>query len=834
MQDLKNQSIWVIWKLKDNRKLPFSAITGYETGSSPDHSGEWTDYNTATAKLAELRSMAKSSSKNCKKAEGSVNSEDSEDSASAVSSSENCDAANNSAECNNSADSNNAADSVKRTKGGSRSGVGFIIPSDYFFLDVDHQAVDSPLVQELMALLPTYTEVSPSGEGIHFYGKCDVTRLPVEFIDGRKKMSSRYYTKNPNNGLELYVGGLTNRFSTFTGEKISEEDGLADCTSSLMRILEKWMRKNNTQCGGAGKKGGNGGLSAGSAGSAGSNGDSLFDEERFIRLTEDDIPAIISDLSAQKNGNKFRDLYENGTVGKSHSEADVSLCAMIAFRAGPNPDIIDKIFRQSKLYRDKWDRADYAKRTIAAGIEACHGNFHYSVKKRPPFIVENKGKYVLSCTELGEYVRTHLDYLPIEESIDFCRMYVFEHGAYHPVSRDKFTGYIKEYVRSYNYNLVKMATIGQTVADLYTPKNTIPNYVLNTCEMYVNFQNGLLDLETMMMLPHSPKVYSTVQLPLNYNPKNRNTPVFDRYLDTLTNGVADKKRFLLEFMGACFSNFPGGEMKKALFMFGNGNTGKSQLILLMARILGIENYAAMDLSHMEARFGAVGMYRKRLVGSADISFLTVSELNIFKKATAGDFIQGEYKGKDSFWFIFKGLLWFAMNRLPKFGGDDGKWVYDRIIPFECKNVIPEDKKDSKIMLKMYAEREGIVCKALEAFRDVIINNGCRFHEPAEADVIRDKYRLGNNSALEFFSTMMEKREGDIARDDPSTVEVIYRAYGEWYVSQNYKSNYKKSKKDFFQDIADYLGEEYEDMKKRVHSGICLKGYVLKEEMMPLV
>ncbi len=54
MQDLKNQSIWVIWKLKDNRKLPFSAITGYETGSSPDHSGEWTDYSTAAAKLAEL------------------------------------------------------------------------------------------------------------------------------------------------------------------------------------------------------------------------------------------------------------------------------------------------------------------------------------------------------------------------------------------------------------------------------------------------------------------------------------------------------------------------------------------------------------------------------------------------------------------------------------------------------------------------------------------------------------------------------------------------------------------------------------------------------------
>lgn len=38
-----------------------------------------------------------------------------------------------------------------------------------------------------------------------------------------------------------------------------------------------------------------------------------------------------------------------------HSGADLALCNLIAFYAGPNPDLIDAVFRGSGLMRDKWD-----------------------------------------------------------------------------------------------------------------------------------------------------------------------------------------------------------------------------------------------------------------------------------------------------------------------------------------------------------------------------------------------------------------------------------------------------------------------------------------------
>jgi putative DNA primase/helicase len=38
-----------------------------------------------------------------------------------------------------------------------------------------------------------------------------------------------------------------------------------------------------------------------------------------------------------------------------------------------------------------------------------------------------------------------------------------------------------------------------------------------------------------------------------------------------------------------------------------------------------------------------------------------------------------------------------MNRLPKFGGDDGKWVYERIMLVKCNNVIPLKDQDRMLL-----------------------------------------------------------------------------------------------------------------------------------------
>src|SRR5439155_15578492 len=55
----------------------------------------------------------------------------------------------------------------------------------------------------------------------------------------------------------------------------------------------------------------------------------------------------------------------------SQSEAELALCSMLTFWTGPDPERIDRLFRRSALYREKWDEPHYSDgRTYGEGTIA--------------------------------------------------------------------------------------------------------------------------------------------------------------------------------------------------------------------------------------------------------------------------------------------------------------------------------------------------------------------------------------------------------------------------------------------------------------------------------
>ena len=246
------------------------------------------------------------------------------------------------------------------------SGVGFVIPQGWFFLDIDHKELDNPLVQDILSRFDTYAEYSQSGAGLHLYGKCDFAGLPTETIDGKRKLDHRYYTKNPGNDMELYIGGLTNRFAVFTGNAV-EDRPCTDCTEAILLTLNQDMRR---------------------------------EEKKPV---------------SQKPLDKFSALYDRGDISgyHSHSEADAALCTMLANRVGDNAAEIDRLFRASALYRDKWERRDYREATIRMALES------YRERKiaLPNFIREGKnGTLIVSAPLLAKHVRENLHYIFVRDN----------------------------------------------------------------------------------------------------------------------------------------------------------------------------------------------------------------------------------------------------------------------------------------------------------------------------------------------------------------------------------------------------------------------------------
>ena len=435
VEELKDKNLWFLWSAKPSKngkvtKVPFAA-NGGATGTDYAHKGTWVSFDDAESARNQFRA----------------------------------------------------------------SGLGLKIPKGFFLLDIDHKDISDPFAQLMLSRFSSYAEVSPSGKGIHIIGQCDITKLPVHFDDRRKKLvlDSEYYQKRSDIGLELYIGDITNRYGTFTGNIINSLP-IADCTQAVLTTLDKEMRKKPK-----------------AKYSAKRDGDrAVFD--------------IVCDLRKQKNGDKFIRLYDKGDFSEygSQSEADAALCALIAFRTGADPDAIDEVFRSSALYRSKWERDDYRENTINAGISACNGVLHRSKMEHPDFIKFNEqtGEPYVSVPLLAKYVREHLQYILVRDNgKQGLLKYVYEGGCYRLYADNMLLGIIKKYIADYDEELVKMSKVNEVLLHITTDLTYVSQDALNADEDIINFQNGILKITATdtELIPHSADILSTIQLPCEWS-----------------------------------------------------------------------------------------------------------------------------------------------------------------------------------------------------------------------------------------------------------------------------------------------------------------------------
>lgn len=217
-------------------------------------------------------------------------------------------------------------------------GVGVRKSDRLIFIDVDH-CVDengdlSEIAQDIVNHLPgQFMEISQSGSGLHIFA---LGEIPRNF-------------KNSKNGVEMYAD---KRFCSMTGNSIGEGSPHED-PDGIRYVFETYKTP-----------------------------------EKIKTPVRTEISALQRDdrwiiEHAQKNG-KFSDLFSGNwrILGYgSQSEADLALCNYLAFWTDCRPDQIDRIFRSSGLYREKWERQDYRDDTIGTAISNCTQTLSEYVRK---------------------------------------------------------------------------------------------------------------------------------------------------------------------------------------------------------------------------------------------------------------------------------------------------------------------------------------------------------------------------------------------------------------------------------------------------------------------
>ena len=535
----------------------------------------------------------------------------------------------------------------------------------------------------------------------------------------------------------------------------------------------------------------------------------------------DNVQDIIDRLSTGPNCSAFKKLYSERDFSAyaSIEDAERALCTMLATKTD-NAKLIDKIFRKSSICcQAMWEKDDYGKNLIQQVLQASK-----NTAKVPYFIVQvernNKMVEKISAPLLADWMREHIQYhLVTDEMNQYNTIYWYRDGVYQEIGENLFKGVIKREIAKHRPELVKMSIIDEVYRQLMTDLDYVSLSKFNADQNIINFKNGVLHLDTMTLKKHDPKYLSSIQIPCNWAPKGSPTATFDKYMDTLTSNDKDLQAFILTFIGICISNVWGTHFKKGLFFTGKGDTGKSQIKLLLEMLLGERNHFAIDLSGLEARFGTSYVYGKRMVGSADMGFMSLKELRTFKQLTGGDSIMGEKKTQQGFTFRYRGCLIFATNRMPVFSGDDGSWVYDRFCIVKCNNVIPEEERDPKLLEKMFAEASGIIYKAVTELKKVI-DNGYKLTEPQAIIDARNEYSKANNIVTAFADECLEDFVSN-GKNACDTITTVYNAFTKWCRGNN--NGHMLSMEDFKKKLAAHYGIPKEDLIKHTAQGNVISG-----------
>lgn len=207
------------------------------------------------------------------------------------------------------------------------NGIG-IVPckaDPYCFIDIDHcldekKKITKDVVKEIVDNMNSYTEMTPSGEGLRIIFKAKTKK-------GRKR-----------HNLEIYSD---KHYLTITGNHYCGPATIEDRQKEADDFIDIYFDDEEEA--------------------------TVIDHSQYQcqPITNRRLNDAYERAILRPYGEHFRALFcGNWAAYESQSSADLALVSYMAYELGPDEDAIDGWFRQSGLYREKWNRQDYRCNTI--------------------------------------------------------------------------------------------------------------------------------------------------------------------------------------------------------------------------------------------------------------------------------------------------------------------------------------------------------------------------------------------------------------------------------------------------------------------------------------
>lgn len=609
--------------------------------------------------------------------------------------------------------------------------------------------------QKIISGLNSYTEVSPSKTGLKVF--CYGVLPP-----GRRRIAKPEW--GPDGELEMYSSA---RYFTVTGERL---DGCPATVEERTEALADLHRRTFPQ-------------PQAPAPAPVSPGPSLSDQELLRRMF------------AAKNGAQAQKLWSGDWSGyASWSEGDCALCRHLAFWWAGDRAAIDRMFRQSGLMREKWERADYRDSTIDKALE---GMAEFYTPAPPP--AEEEPPEEIHLTDTGNSLRLVAQHgVKIRYCWSWRKWLAWTGRHWSPDGEDVVMRLASKTVRRMYGEAAKIkdkeerkalwkhATSSESAhrrrAMMYLAQAeeevACRHEIFDRDPWLLNCWNGTLDLRTGELRGFRQDDYITKVIGTSFD-QDASCPRWLAFLDGVFDGNRDMVQFIQRAAGYCMT---GDVREDALFfLYGTGANGKTTLFSTLQKVLGpyaIEVSPGLLLTrHYESHPTIImDLFGVRFAVSVEVGQGRRFDEERLKQLTGGDMIRGRRMREDTWQFDATHKIWLAANEKPQVTGQDHAiWRRIKLIPFQVKFTPPGEPGpdiDTSLRENLFAdERPGILTWMLE---------GCLSWQtdglayPAEVNAATAEYKAEEDVVQQFIDS-----ECAVGPDLHDGAGDLHKAYQKW-------------------------------------------------------
>lgn len=606
------------------------------------------------------------------------------------------------------------------------SGVGIMLGNPLGGADLDHCVENGkiqPWAQDIITRLNSYTEISPSGTGIR------ILTVGGHGHDKGRKLKRR----ETEEAAEVYDNV---RFLTFTGNHVS--DTPVDLCERSTQLAWLWEQVDQGRC----------------------------------------PPCPIESIKVKVSRADF-DKLNAGDWSAYGSQSDaVPAFVYLLCKRHENDDDVDRAFRESGMFSDKWAEGKWD-RLGAAEIKRARGFIEQSAplprmthgNLAEAFLRDNRDfLYVYDTGQLAQWVKTRWDlgdrnedrllFQAVGKYLGslWTRYAEPEEGKTDPRRKLEDANMVQGVVRMAKVNLPVILS-EKFDADpllLGIPDGRLMN--LRNCEIRDTRREDYV----------TQRVYTSPDA-------NCSTSVWDRFVDEITLGDTALAAFLVRLGALCLTGIP---WQNLFFLHGSGRNGKGVYLRLITKILGRMSWSLRPAQLTASRF-SFDDSKRMLVNFKGKRLITCNEsiggnlnLPLLKMISGGDELTGAKMRQDEVQFKPSHKVLLPTNEKPQLPADDAFIGRTRMVPFPASFVGREDRT---LEDRLARELPGILHKFLAACPDVIANG---LREPAIVLEHTATYFQERDLAKQFVEDCIAVVTGGRVRTTD-----VERAVGEWLAAQ---------------------------------------------------